>query len=347
MIGQSRGISGGLSRLSPLQLRPATVTLALLVVLAALAALAAVSGDFPIPLADLGKVLTGTANELTTTVVLEWRLPRIAAAIVVGAALGVAGGLFQTVTRNPLASPDVMGLSNGAFVGMLVALVVAGSSIESRTIGALAGGLVTALVIFALSRGLGFGGFRFIVVGVAISSMAAALGTWLLLQVDVDTALFASAWGAGTLAGVTVAGVASAAALVAVLVALVPAHVRALHQLGLGDDVAIVTGVRVAATRVTMLLVGVFLVCVATTVAGPVAFVALAAPQIAKRLVGTAHIPLLTTALFGSVMLSASDLIAQHALPVTVPVGVVTVVIGGCYLVWFLVREARANRRAG
>lgn len=167
---------------------------------------------------------------------------RIAAAIVVGAALGVAGGLFQTVTRNPLASPDVMGLSNRAFVGMLVALVVAGSSIESRTIGALVNGLVTALVIFALSRGLGFGGFRFIVVGVAISSMAAALGTWLLLQVDVDTALFASAWGAGTLAGVTVAGVASAAALVAVLVALVPAHVRALHQLGLGDDVAIVTG---------------------------------------------------------------------------------------------------------
>ncbi|SMQ74823.1 iron chelate uptake ABC transporter family permease subunit [Agreia sp. VKM Ac-1783] len=329
------------------RIRPATVNLTLIAVIAVLAAIGAMSGDFPIPFPDLMKVISGTANDLTTTVVLEWRLPRIAAAIVVGAALGVAGGLFQTVTHNPLASPDVLGLSNGAFVGMLVSLVVAGSSVESRTIGALVGGLATALLIFAFSRGVGFGGFRFIIVGVAISSMAAAFGTWLLLQVDLDTALFASAWGAGTLAGATAGGVAAAAVLIGLLLAVIPLHVRALHQLGLGDDVAIVTGVRISVTRITMLAVGVVLVCVATTVAGPVAFVALAAPQIAKRLVGTPHIPLLTTALFGSAMLSGSDLIAQHALPVTLPVGVVTVVVGGCYLVWFLVREARAGRRAG
>ena len=327
------------------RIRPATINLVLGVLLAALAAIGAMSGDFPIPLPDLLKVMSGTANDLTTTVVLEWRLPRIAAAIVVGAALGVAGGLFQTVTHNPLASPDVLGLSNGAFVGMLVSLIVAGSSVESRTIGALIGGLATALLIFAFSRGVGFGGFRFIIVGVAISSMAAAFGTWLLLQVDLDTALFASAWGAGTLAGVTAGAVATAAVLIGLLLAVIPLHVRALHQLGLGDDVAIVTGVRISATRITMLAVGVVLVCVATTVAGPVAFVALAAPQIARRLVGTPHIPFLTTAIFGAVMLSASDLIAQHALPVTLPVGVVTVVVGGCYLVWFLVREARSNRR--
>ena len=327
------------------RIRPATINLVLLILLAALAAIGAMSGDFPIPFPDLLKVMSGTANDLTTTVVLEWRLPRIAAAIVVGAALGVAGGLFQTVTHNPLASPDVLGLSNGAFVGMLVSLIVAGSSVESRTIGALIGGLATALLIFAFSRGVGFGGFRFIIVGVAISSMAAAFGTWLLLQVDLDTALFASAWGAGTLAGVTAGGVATAAVLIGLLLAVIPLHVRALHQLGLGDDVAIVTGVRISATRIMMLAVGVVLVCVATTVAGPVAFVALAAPQIARRLVGTPHIPFLTTAIFGAVMLSASDLIAQHALPVTLPVGVVTVVVGGCYLVWFLVREARSHRR--
>ncbi|SKA96494.1 iron complex transport system permease protein [Agreia bicolorata] len=329
------------------RIRPTTVNLALLVLLAVLAAIGAMSGDFSIPFAELMKVVSGTANDLTTTVVLEWRLPRIAAAIVVGLALGVAGGLFQTVTHNPLASPDVLGLSNGAFVGMLVSLIVAGSSVESRTIGALVGGLATALLIFAFSRGDGFGGFRFIIVGVAISSMAAAFGTWLLLQVDLDTALFASAWGAGTLAGVTAGGVATAAVLVGVLLAAIPLHVRALHQLGLGDDVAIVTGVRISVTRITMLAAGVLLVCVATTVAGPVAFVALAAPQIARRLVGIPHIPFLTTALFGAAMLSASDLIAQHALPVMLPVGVVTVVVGGCYLVWFLVREGRAGRRTG
>lgn len=333
--------------MSRIRLRPATVNLTLLLLLAALAVIGSMTGDFVIPFGDLVKVLSGTASDLASTVVLEWRLPRIAAAIVVGSALGVAGGLFQTVTHNPLASPDVIGLSNGAFVGMLVALIAAGSSIESRTIGALAGGIVVALLIFVLARGLGIGSFRFIVVGVAISSMAAAVGTWLLLQVDVDTALFASAWGAGTLAGVTISGVATAAVLVGILFAVIPLHARALHQLGLGDDIAVVTGVRITVTRITILAVGVVLVCAATTVAGPVAFVALAAPQISRRIAGTPHIPLLTTALFGAVMLSASDLIAQHALPVTVPVGVVTVVLGGCYLVWFLVREARANRQVG
>lgn len=312
--------------------------------LVVLAAVGASSGDFVVPLADLPGVVAGTADPLAATIVLEWRLPRIAAAVVAGTALGVAGALFQTVTRNPLASPDIMGLSNGAFVGMLVSLVVAGSSVESRTVGALAGGLLTALLIGALSRGLGFGGFRFIVVGIAVSSMAASLGTWLLLQVELDTALFASAWGAGSLAGVAAPGVLAAAALTTVLLAGVPLVVRALHQLGLGDDLATVTGVRVDAVRIAALGGGVALVCVATTVAGPVAFVALAAPQIARRLAGTPHIPVLTAALTGAALLSASDLVAQHALPVTVPVGVVTVVIGGCYLVWLLTGEARTGR---
>ena len=326
-------------------MRSTTANAGLIVLLVALAAVGAATGDFVIPIGDLWGVLAGTANELTSTIVLEWRLPRIVAAIVVGIALGVAGALFQTVTRNPLASPDIMGLSNGAFVGMLVALVVSGASVESRTVGALVGGLVTALLIGALSRGLGFGGFRFIVIGIAVSSMAASLGTWLLLQVELDTALFASAWGAGTLAGVSASGVGVGAVLIGALLAIVPFTARALHQLGLGDDLAAATGVRVTATRVTALAAGVGLVCVATTVAGPVAFVALAAPQIARWIARTPHIPLTTAGLTGAALLCASDLVAQHALPGTLAVGVVTVVIGGGYLAWFLLRSSRASRR--
>ena len=324
-------------------LRSTTANAGLILLLVALAAIGATTGDFVIPLGDLWGVLSGTANELTSTIVLEWRLPRIVAALVVGVALGIAGALFQTVTRNPLASPDIMGLANGAFVGMLGALVVAGASVGSRTIGALLGGLLTALLIGALSRGLGFGGFRFIVIGIAVSSMAASLGTWLLLQVELDTALFASAWGAGTLAGVNAGGVGVGTLLIGALVAIVPFIAPALHQLGLGDDLAAATGVRVSATRVVALAIGVGLVCVATTLAGPVAFVALAAPQIARWLARTPHIPLGTAALTGAALLCASDLVAQHVLPVTVPVGVVTVVIGGAYLAWFLLRSSRRS----
>ncbi|TCO33891.1 iron complex transport system permease protein [Rathayibacter tanaceti] len=313
----------------------------LVAVLGVLGVVGAMSGDYPVPLGDVLGVVSGSTEGLARTVVVEWRLPRIAAAVVVGAALGVAGAVFQSVTRNPLASPDVLGLSNGAFVGLLTALVLVGSSWEARTAGALVGGLGAALLITALSRGTGIGGFRFIMVGIAVSSMAASLGTWLLLQVELDTALFASAWGAGTLAGVDAATVTAAGLLAAGFFAVVPAFAPALRQLELGDDLAAATGVRVPAVRSLALGTGVALVCIATTVAGPVAFVALAAPQIARRSARTPHLPLVASALTGAVVLLGSDLIAQHVLPVTLPVGVVTVVVGGCYLAHLLAREMR------
>lgn len=333
------GATGG--RPGPGRHRVVAVSVSLIAAALALAVVGSMSGDFAVSLPDVLGIVTGSTEGLPRTIVLEWRLPRIAAAAVVGIALGVAGGLFQTVTRNPLASPDIMGLSNGAFVGMLGALIVVGPSWESRTLGALIGGLVTALLIALLSSGTSAGGFRFIVVGIAVSSMAASLGTWLLLQVELDTALFASAWGAGTLAGVEATGVGAAGVLVVLLLLVVPVLSPGLRQLGIGDDLAAVTGVRVERLRASSLVIGVALVCVATTVSGPVAFVALAAPQIARRLTRTAHVPLVASALTGAVVLLGSDLIAQHVLPVTVPVGVVTVVVGGCYLVWLLSRELR------
>lgn len=331
-------------RTASARLRVAAVSVALLVAIATLGATAAMAGDFPVALPDVVGSLTGSTTGLPRTVVLDWRMPRISAAVVVGAALGVAGALFQGVTRNPLASPDILGLSQGAFVGMLGAVVLVGSSWESRTVGALAGGLAAAFAIVLLSSGTGTGGFRFIVVGIAVSSMAASLGTWLLLRVELDVAMTASAWGAGTLAGVDRTGVGTATALVAALLLAVPLLSPALRQLELGDDLAAATGVRVAGLRLTALGVGVALVCVATTVAGPVAFIALAAPQIARRLTRTPHVPAPVAALVGATVLLGADLVAQHALPVTVPVGVVTVVIGGCYLVGLLIAEIRRRR---
>ncbi|VXC28501.1 FecCD family ABC transporter permease [Pseudoclavibacter sp. 8L] len=301
-------------------------------------------GTYPLSPDAVVRALLGGGDALDRTVVYEWRLARVIAAITLGAFLAVAGALFQTVTRNPLASPDILGLSNGAFTGMLVSVVVFSASWPLMTAGAVIGGLLTALVIWAFAHRGGAQGFRLIVIGIGVSAMLASANTWMLLEVELETAMFASAWGAGTLNGVTGPPLAGAIVcgipLFAVLLFLAPQ----LRQLDLGDDVAAATGARPQLVRALVLLAAVGLVSMSTAVIGPVAFIALAAPQIARRMARTPYLSLPLAALVGALLLLASDLIAQHVLPVTLPVGVVTVSVGGLYLVVTIVQEIR--RRA-
>ena len=325
-------------------LRSALVGSLMLLTTVVLALIALALGDFPLTPAEVVGVVTGQVDGLPRIVVLEWRLPRATAAVLFGAALAVAGAIFQTVTRNPLASPDIIGLANGSFTGMLVALLVLGGSWPLLTAGSLIGGLAAAILIYLLAYRGGLHGFRFIVVGIGISAMLASINTWMLLRVELETALFASAWGAGTLNSVTAATAVPAGLCIVLLLALVPLVAPAVRQLDLGDDAASATGVAVGRARLTAIAVAVCLVSVVTAVAGPIAFVALAAPQITRRLAGTPGIPFVTTGIVGGALLLGSDLIAQHVIPLTVPVGVVTVVLGGSYLVWLLIHESR--RRA-
>ena len=301
-------------------------------------------GDFPLTLTEVVGVLAGQVQGLPAIVVTEWRLPRAVAAIVFGAALAVAGAIFQSVTRNPLASPDIIGLANGSFTGMLVALLLLGGSWPLLTAGSLIGGLLAAVAIYLLAYRTGLQGFRFIVVGIGVSAMLASVNTWMLLRVELETALFASAWGAGTLNSVTTSTLLPAGALIVLLLALLSLVTPAIRQLDLGDDAAAATGVAVNRARLVAITIAVGLVSAVTAVAGPIAFVALAAPQITRRLTRSAGIPFAATAAVGGVLLLGSDLIAQHVIPLTVPVGVVTVVLGGGYLVWLLIHESRRRR---
>lgn len=328
----------------PLRLRSIVVGIVSVVALCVLGVLALGLGTYPLAPHEVVRTLFGGGDAMDRTVVLDWRLPRAIAAIVVGALLGIAGALFQTVTRNPLASPDILGLSNGAFTGMLLTLVLFSGSWPVLTAGSLLGGLVTAVLIWFLSARGGVQGFRLIVVGIGVSAMLASLNTWMLLQIELETAMFASAWGTGSLNGVTagplIGALLCALPFVAAAIMLVPR----LRQLGLGDDMAASTGVRPSAIRAIALLTGVALVAAATTVAGPVAFVALAAPQVARLVTRTPHLSLVLSGLFGGVLLLGADLIAQHVLPAALPVGVVTVSVGGAYLVIMIILEIR--RRA-
>ncbi|WP_110589533.1 FecCD family ABC transporter permease [Microbacterium suaedae] len=322
-----------------------------LAVCAALAALAIAGGivalalgSYTIGLGQLVDVLRGADDTFARTVVVEWRAPRILAAIVLGAALGMSGAIFQGLTRNPLASPDVIGFASGSYTGALIVIIVLGGGYALVAGGALIGGIATAAAVYLLAYRGGITGFRLIIVGIGASAMLGALNTWLLLRADLEVAMSAAAWGAGSLNGITWEQAGIAVVIIAALLVGVGALGGSLNQLQLGDDAARALGVRLEPVRLGLVVGGVALTATVTAAAGPIAFIALAAPQIARRIARTPGITLAPAACTGAALLLAADLVAQHLLPRPLPVGVVTVVIGGGYLIWLLIHEMR--RRA-
>ena len=324
--------------------RPAGVGAVLAVLGVAVGVLSLVSGDFPLPVRDVLASLVGAGTGASDLVVLQLRLPRVVVAVGVGAALAVSGSLFQAVTRNPLGSPDVVGFTAGASAGAVTGLVLGGADGWGVPAAAVAGALVTAVAVYGLAwrSGRGVAGYRLVLVGVAVAAVATAVVTWLLVRASVQDATSAVVWLTGSLNG---RSWPQAVPLGLALVVLLPAAcllARPLALLSMGDDAAVGLGVRVQRTQLLVVAVGAVLAALAVAAAGPVAFVALAAPQVAARLVRTPGPHPVLAALTGAVLLLAADHVAQHLLgPVQVPVGVVTGVLGGGYLAWLLAREWR------
>lgn len=315
-----------------------------LVLLAAVAALA--TGAFRLSPAEVVGALFGRADGLARTVVWDWRLPRVLAAILFGAALGASGAVFQTLTRNPLASPDVMGFSTGAYTGALIVLIWTGGGFVLLATGSFAGGLLTAAVVYLLAYRGGMQGFRMILVGIAISAVLGSVNTWLMLRADLQVAMSAAAWGSGSLAGVVWSQLLGAGALIVLLTLLLVPLLRPLRGLELGADAAGSLGIRVQRCQAALIVVGVGLTAAATAVTGPIMFVALVAPQVGARLTGTRTVTVGVSACLGALLLVVSDFVALHALGDEVmPVGVVTVTLGGLYLAWLLIHETRRRTR--
>jgi iron complex transport system permease protein len=322
--------------------RSAATSVALLLAAAAVAVLALGTGEFTATPAEVLQALTGEGSRAVRLVVIEWRLPRVLLALLVGAAMGLSGAIFQALTRNPLGSPDVLGFSTGAYTGVLICVVFVGRSYPQTATAALIGGVATAALIYALSLRGGIQGFRLIIVGIAVSAVLTSVNQWFIIKVDLQTAVAATIWGKGTLNGLGWAQVTPAAVAVGVLCLGVLALGRRLQAMELGDDAAAAVGVGVERTRLLYLALGVALIAAATAVAGPISFVALAAPQLAHRLARTAGIALAPSAAMGALLLMVSDFAAQRVFaPTQLPVGVVTVSVGGLYFVWLLARQAR------
>ncbi len=323
----------------PLHRRALIAAAGLAVCTLALAVVALGLGDYPLSPAQVVHALQDDAG-FASAVVREWRLPRVVAALVFGAALAVSGAIFQSLTRNPLGSPDIIGFSTGAYTGALIVLTVVGGGYLWTAGGALIGGLLTALLVYVLAYRGGMQGFRLIIVGIAVTAVLHAVNLYLLLRSQAEVAMAASIWGSGSLSLIRWSALGPALIALALTLPgllLLPA----LRQLELGDDAAAAHGLRVEASRLGLIVFAVALVSIVTASSGPVAFVALAAPQIGRRLVGGAGISIVASALTGAMVLLGADVIAQHVVAHDVPVGIVTIVLGGCYLLGLLISEAR------
>lgn len=304
-------------------------------------------GSYGLSPAEVVNALVGRAEDpLAAYFVREVRAPRVAAALIVGAALGMAGALLQNVTVNPLGSPDILGFTTGAASGALLQIVVVGGSTSQVALGALAGGLATALVVHLLTRPTGLTSQRLVLVGLGVGATLAAVNSLLIVRASLVSAQTAAQWLAGSLNAVLWPRVGFTVAAVGAL--LIPAVLlaRPVAMLPLGDDFCRAAGIRVPIIRNAAVLVSVALVSVATAATGPIAFVAVAAPQIARRLMRQPLPGLAGSAVTGGVLVLVSDLIAQRLFaPTQLAVGVVTGAAGGVYLVWLLATEwARARR---
>ncbi|UNS96262.1 iron chelate uptake ABC transporter family permease subunit [Streptomyces tubbatahanensis] len=317
------------------------------VVLAVVAAVLAIgSGEYPMAPDEVVRTLIGQGDPADAFIVNELRLPRTVTALLVGAGLGLCGAVFQAVVRNPLGSPDILGFTTGASAGALVVIVLAGGGSAFLAGGAVVGALVTGVLIYALAWKGGLHGFRLVLVGVGMTAILTGVNSYLITRADITDASRAVLWMTGTLDGRGWDDVLPLALGMAVLVPLVLLGcARALRMMEMGDDAAAALGVRVERTRLALLGAAVLLVALSAAAAGPVAFVALVAPQVARRLTKSPGPNLLPSLCMGAALLICADLVAQRAFgDHQLPVGVVTGVVGGGYLVWLLATERKAGR---
>ncbi|UYQ61372.1 FecCD family ABC transporter permease [Streptomyces peucetius] len=325
--------------------RAAGVVLLLAAVAAAVAVVLVGSGDFPMSFGDVVATLLGNGTAAQEFIVQDVRLPRVLVALLVGASLALSGAIFQSLSRNPLGSPDVIGFSQGSTVGALTVIVLFGGGPLAVAGGAVAGGLVAGVAVYTLAWKRGVQGFRLVLVGIGVAAMLTALIHFLITKANLVDATRATLWMTGSLDGRDWTQVRPLTGICAVLMPLVLAHGRPLRMLEMGDDAAYALGVPVERTRVVLMGSGVLFMAVATAAAGPIAFVALSAPQLARRLTRSPGPNLAAAAVMGAALLLVADWIATNAFgDRMLPVGVVTAVLGGGYLLWLLVTERRAGR---
>lgn len=328
-----------------MNVRASLVILLLAVVAAGTSVVLIGSGDFSMTPGEVVTTLFGRGTFQQEFIVTDLRLPRVLVGLLVGAALGVGGAVFQTLSRNPLGSPDVLGFGQGATVGALTVIVLFHGGATAVAGGAVVGGLLTGVAVYVLAWKRGVHGFRLVLVGIGAAAMLTAATQYLITKADLVDATRAVVWMTGSLDGRDWAQVRPLLVVCGLLLPVVFAHGPALRVMEMGDDAAYALGVGVERTRLVLMGSAVLLVAVATAAAGPIAFVSLSAPQLARRLTRFTGPNLVASTFMGAALLLVADWVSMEAFgDRQLPVGVVTGVLGGCYLLWLLVSERKAGR---
>lgn len=299
-------------------------------------------GDFPLSPSEVWQALAGPAEGSAGFVVRQLRLPRLLTGVLVGAALGMSGAALQALARNPLGSPDIIGFDRGAAVGAVAMITLGSTSGQAVAIGAVAGGLAAALVVYVFAWKRGVRSYRLVLVGIGVGFAAGAVVDYLLTRAEINDVQQASIWLTGSLNGRSWTQVWTVGIGLALLGPLVVMLQRTLDRLALGDDTAAALGVSVDRAKLGVVLIAVALAALAVAAAGPIAFVAFVAGPIARRMVDTPSAAIVPAAIVGALVTVAGDLAARTLFhPVELPVGVATSLIGAPYLLWVLTRQAR------
>ncbi|HEY1179268.1 MAG TPA: iron chelate uptake ABC transporter family permease subunit, partial [Phytomonospora sp.] len=278
-----------------------------------------------------------------TFIIHELRLPRAITAVVVGLALGASGAIFQRLLRNPLASPDFLGVSSGANVAVVAGFVLWNLTGYQLSLAAIVGGFATAAAIYLLAGRGGVSGYRFILVGIGVSALMSSVTSYLLARATLNDARAALSWLIGS---VGMAKTSDIIALVIALAVLLPVSAmlgKRLRVLELGDGTATALGANVRVDRALLMLAAVVLVALATAAAGPIAFVALMAGPIATRLSGRADESIFRAAAVGALIVQFADLAALHLLATPISTGIVTGFVGAPYIAWIIIRANRSG----
>ncbi|MCW3471720.1 iron chelate uptake ABC transporter family permease subunit [Rhodococcus pyridinivorans] len=295
------------------------------------------------PPADVLRVVLGQDVAGATFTVGRLRLPRAVLAVVAGVCFGLGGITFQTMLRNPLASPDIIGISSGASAAAAFAIIVLGLGGTGVSVVAIIAGLAVALLIYGLSYRGGVAGTRLILIGIGIAAMLDSVTSYLLSTAATWDLQETMRWLTGSLNGATWGATVPVVAALLVLAPVLLVQTRNLSMVQLGDDAAQALGVRVERTRVFAIVSAVGLIAFATAAAGPIAFVAFLSGPIAARIVGRGTSLFVPAALVGALLVLVADFVGQYAFGTRYPVGVVTGALGAPYLVYLIIRSNRAG----
>lgn len=292
------------------------------------------------------RVLLGEKIKGATFAIGTLRLPRMLCGLLAGMAFGMAGNTFQTMLRNPLASPDIIGVTSGSSVAAVFCILILNISGSFVSLSAVISGIAVAALIYLLSRGGSFSGGRLILIGIGVQAMLNAVISYLLLranQYDVPAAL---RWLSGSLNGMQMKDIPGLLIVVVLFGCILILLSRQLKILELGEHSAITLGLKTDRARLLLIVSAVFLIAYATAVTGPIAFVAFLAGPIAGRLAGAGSANILPAGLTGAVLVLLADLIGQFAFDIRFPVGIITGILGAPYLLYLLIRMNRTGGAA-